>query len=160
MKSTFLIIFLFFFLFTVFANEDEQNKRRKLLKNKHQGIAFGISAGKYFYADLAYYKTKYIVVTTIKHSYGMEFGKYNDQLVIAPKASIHLKFFKYIQVGGQALFYYNFDQVVPVIRTEVGYVINRKFEVRAAMYTNIWTNELSSHLNKYHISFLYFLKLK
>ncbi len=160
MKLRFIIIYLFLVSFNIFANDEEQTKRKKLINNKHQGISFGLIAGRYIYADLAYYKTKYIVLTTIKHSYGIELGRYENQTVIAPKASIHLKFFKYLQVGEQALFYYNFNQVAPALRTEVGYVINKKFEARAALYTYIWNNDLTNHLNKYHISLLYFLKLK
>jgi len=160
MKIGFTITYLILLSYNVFANDEERTKRKKLITNKHQGVAFGLLAGKYVYADLAYYKTKYVVLTTIKHSYGLEFGRYGNQMVVAPKASLHFKFFRYLQVGEQALIYYNFNEVAPALRTEVGYVINKKFETRAAVYTYIWSNDLTNHLNKYHISLLYFLKLK
>ncbi|MDZ4758173.1 MAG: hypothetical protein SGJ10_08545 [Bacteroidota bacterium] len=160
MKLGFTIIYLLLISYSALANDNEPTKKKKIFNNKHQGLAFGISAGKYIYGDVAYYKTKYLVLTTLKQSYGIEFGRYNNQTVLAPKASLHLKFLKYVQVGEQVLFYYDFNQVAPALRTEVGYVINRQFEARAAVYTYVWNNDLTSHLNKYHISILYFLKIK
>ena len=160
MRLTFIIICLFFVSFNTFANDNEQTRRRKRFTNKHQGLSFGLIAGKYIYGDIAFYKTKYLLLTTVKQSYGLEFSRFDNRLIIAPKASIHFRFFKKIQVGGQALFYYDFNQVAPAVRAEVGYVINKHFETRAAIYYYIWNNDLTAHLNKFHISLSYFLKLK
>lgn len=143
---------------------DTSIERKK--RFKHSGFSAGLSFGTHIYGDIAYWRSKYLIVTTLKHSHGVEIGSYRNSvsntntLVFGPKSSIHFNFFKKIQIGQQVMLYTDLKQILPATRTEVGYSFNKYFDIRAAVFTYAFQNELSQNMNKYQVSITYFLRLK